>query len=420
MDAITRMRHLSRKGLAGGGEVCYNKTKSSREGREDADLGHHSAVLCGGRFCRRAAGRGRLAAVGGRGLPAGGTGAAGAEADDARPAAAAGDADPLCPVRGAGVHGAVSGTGTGSGDSPLRADGGVLRHGALPPGEDGVGRPCHHPPLRLGSQGGGLRRCGICRVRAGAAALRHGPMAGRCPHPGKRCDGLHLTGRVRSAVCPWTADGGGGQRRKHPVAAPAGGIRPAGEDRRHMARWRHGGLRHGGADRRPQRYGGGGHCRHDAGGGGPSVRRIGAALCLSGVPAGAAAPRPAAGAGGGALYGGAAVLYGDGGSDTLGGPGLHHADIPAGGSAAAPGERWAYQPVGGAAGDPAGQSLRCSGGEPAAELRCHAGTGVLLPKAERLFQGAVPGEEAAGAGGGVASWPPISPLRWRPWCSPSR
>ena len=32
-------------------------------------------------------GRGRLAAVGGRGLPAGGTGAAGAEADDARPAA---------------------------------------------------------------------------------------------------------------------------------------------------------------------------------------------------------------------------------------------------------------------------------------------------------------------------------------------
>lgn len=49
--------------------------------------------------------------------------------------------------------------------------------------------------------------------------------------------------------------------------------------------------------------------------------RIGAALCLSGVPAGAAVPRPAAGAGGGALYGGAAVLYGDGGSDTLGGPG---------------------------------------------------------------------------------------------------
>lgn len=132
---------------------------------------------------------------------------------------AAGDADPLCPVRGAGVHGAVSGTGTGSGDSPLRADGGVLRHGALPPGGDGVGRPCHHPPLRLGGQGGGLRRCGICRFRAGAAALRHGPMAGRCPHPGKRCDGLHLTGRVRSAVCPWTADGGGGQRRKHPVAA---------------------------------------------------------------------------------------------------------------------------------------------------------------------------------------------------------
>ena len=34
MDAITRMRHLSRKGLAGGGEVCYNKTKSSREGGE--------------------------------------------------------------------------------------------------------------------------------------------------------------------------------------------------------------------------------------------------------------------------------------------------------------------------------------------------------------------------------------------------
>ena len=98
-------------------------------------------------------------------------------------------------------------------------------------------------------------------------------------------------------------------------------------------------------------------------------------------------PRPAAGAGGGTLYGGAAVLYGDGGSDTLGGPGLHHADIPAGGSAAAPGERRAYQPVGGAAGDPAGQSLRCSGGEPAAELRCHAGTGVLLPKAERLFKG---------------------------------
>ena len=221
-------------------------------------------------------------------------------------------------------------------------------------------------------------------------------MAGRCPHPGKRCDGLHLTGRVRSAVCPWTADGGGGQRRKHPVAAPAGGVRPAGEDRRHMARRRHGGLRHGGAYRRPQRYGGGGRRRHDAGGGGPSVRRIGAALRLFGVSAGTAAPRPAAGAGGGALYGGAAVLYGDGGSDTLGGPGLHHADIPAGGSAAAPGERRAYQPVGGAAGDPAGRSLRCSGGEPAAELRCHAGTGVLLPKAERLFQGAVPGKEAAG------------------------
>ena len=34
MDAITRMRHLSRKDLAGGGEVCYNKTKSSREGGE--------------------------------------------------------------------------------------------------------------------------------------------------------------------------------------------------------------------------------------------------------------------------------------------------------------------------------------------------------------------------------------------------
>ena len=34
MDAITRMRHLSRKGLAGGGEVCYNKTKSSKEGGE--------------------------------------------------------------------------------------------------------------------------------------------------------------------------------------------------------------------------------------------------------------------------------------------------------------------------------------------------------------------------------------------------
>lgn len=39
------------------------------------------------------------------------------------PAAAAGDADPLCPVRGTGVHGAVSGTGTGSGDSPLRQTG---------------------------------------------------------------------------------------------------------------------------------------------------------------------------------------------------------------------------------------------------------------------------------------------------------
>ena len=44
---------------------------------------------------------------------------------------------------------------------------GVLRHGALPPGGDGVGRPCHHPDLRLGGQGGGLRRCGICRFRAG-------------------------------------------------------------------------------------------------------------------------------------------------------------------------------------------------------------------------------------------------------------
>ena len=34
MDAITHMDGLSRKGLAGGGEVCYNKTKSSRKGGE--------------------------------------------------------------------------------------------------------------------------------------------------------------------------------------------------------------------------------------------------------------------------------------------------------------------------------------------------------------------------------------------------
>ncbi len=42
------------------------RRKAAGRGEEDADLGHHSAVLCGGRFCRRAAGRGRLAAVGGR------------------------------------------------------------------------------------------------------------------------------------------------------------------------------------------------------------------------------------------------------------------------------------------------------------------------------------------------------------------
>ncbi len=38
MDAITRMRHLSRKGLAGGGEVCYNKTKSTLADAEYAGL----------------------------------------------------------------------------------------------------------------------------------------------------------------------------------------------------------------------------------------------------------------------------------------------------------------------------------------------------------------------------------------------
>ena len=51
----------------------------------------------------------------------------------------------------------------------------------------------------------------------------------------------------------------------------------------------------------------------------PSVRRIRGCTVLFWCPCWAAAPVRRRALGAGALYGGAAVLYGDGGSDTLGG-----------------------------------------------------------------------------------------------------
>ena len=79
-----------KKGLAGAVRFAIIRRKAAGRGERMRTLATIALSFAAGVFAAVLLGVGVLAAVGGRGLPAGGTGAAGAEADDARPAAGCG------------------------------------------------------------------------------------------------------------------------------------------------------------------------------------------------------------------------------------------------------------------------------------------------------------------------------------------
>ena len=161
------------------------------------------------------------------------------------------------------------------------------------------------------------------------------------------------------------------------MASAADGPGHAGEDRRHLGRRDYRRIRNGGADWGSERLVRRGRDRYVPGGPIAPVCGLRAALRFFGEPVGTAAGQPEASVCR-SIHGGAGILYADGGPVPVGGPGVCHAGICAGGSAVQAGQRWADQSGCGTAGDFIGEPLCRRKHQPAAELCGHAGTGVAV------------------------------------------
>ena len=318
--------------------------------------------------------------------------------------AEAGAADRHGPGVGPGVELAVRLCRPGSAGGPVRQVGDRLH------GPAGVRRPhglrCQGDGEAGGvplGQGGLLRRGGPAGPPAGPDGDGPGEIPGRRPAPGGHHHQLHLPGSVPAGL----PAGRGcclrrGLCRLAPLVAGPGRPGHAGPRGRAVRRGR-GGLFERHPHRGYLRPVGGGPLGPVGGGTEPHPGGIRHALRLShdADPAGdGAAPAASAGSAGTAHPG---VLYHSHRGQPLGGPGLHHGGVCAGGAAVPAGQRPAYHPVCRPVPDFAGQPLRRSLHQSAAVLRGHGGTAV----ADAEDPGPAAGGEIQGKGVPAAGLQPF-------------